>query len=56
MSDEELSYSPRYVQVWTILSVLLGLLLLGMFVFGNHLMHAGHSVWSLLRWLCRGII
>lgn len=56
MSDEPLPYSPRYIQAWTVLSIVVGLILLGMFLFGDHLLHAGHSAWSLLRWLCRGII
>ena len=56
MSDEQNDYSPGYIMAWSILSVGIFLVLLGMFVFGNPLLHAGHVVWSLLRWICRGII
>ena len=56
MSDAPLPYSPRYIQLWTALSLLVGLLLLAMFFLGDHLLHLGHIIWALLRWLCRGII
>jgi hypothetical protein len=56
MSDEPLPYNPRYIQAWSALAILLGLVLVGMFAFGDSIMHAGHAVWALLRWLCRGII
>jgi hypothetical protein len=56
MSDEAVPYSPRYIQVWTALSIFLGLVLIGMFFFGDHLMHLGHIIWALLRWICSSII
>jgi hypothetical protein len=56
MSDEPRPYSRLYIQAWTVLSILLGLFLLGMFVLGDSLLHLGHIIWALLRWLCRGII
>jgi hypothetical protein len=56
MSDEQLPYSPIYIKAWTILSVTLGLVLLGMFFLGDHLLSAGHSAWDLIRWLARPII
>jgi hypothetical protein len=56
MSDEVLPYNRRYIQFWTGLSIFLGLVLLGMFFFGDALLHAGHIVWALLRWLASPII
>jgi hypothetical protein len=56
MSDEPLPYSPRFIQLWSALSILIGLILFGMFIFGPVLMHAGASVWHLLRWLASPII
>jgi hypothetical protein len=56
MSDEPLPYNPRYIQFWTGLSILLGLVLFGMFAFGDSLLHAGHIVWALLRWIASPLI
>ena len=56
MSSEPRHYDPRYIHAWTVLSIILGLVLLSMFIFGDAYLYAGHVVWSLLRWLCRGII
>jgi len=56
MSDDSLPYNLRYIQAWTILSILVGLILLSMFLFGNTFLYTGHRVWDLLRWLCSGII
>lgn len=56
MSTEQPPYSRLYIQAWTLLSIILGLVLLGMFLFGNTLLNAGHVVWSLIRWLARPII
>lgn len=56
MSNEQTNYSPGYIQFWTILSIVLGLLLLVMFVCGDALLSFGHVVWILLRWLATPII
>ena len=56
MSAEPLPYDPLYIKAWTLLSVVVGLILLGMFFFGDPLLRAGHIVWSLLRWLNSPII
>ncbi len=56
MSDQALPYSPRYIQLWTVLSILLGIVLLSLFVFGDDFLSVGHVVWALLRWICSPII
>jgi hypothetical protein len=56
MNAETPAYSPLYVRAWTALSIILGLALLAMFIFGNTFLGAGQVVWSLLRWLCSPII
>jgi hypothetical protein len=56
MSAEQPPYDPLYIKAWTLLSIVVGLILLGMFFLGDTLLSAGHSVWSLLRWLNSPII
>jgi hypothetical protein len=56
MSHEPRPYSPLYIQAWTALSILAGLVLIGMFVFGPDLMHVGHITWDLLRWIASPFI
>jgi hypothetical protein len=56
MSNEPLPYSPRYIQFWTVLSIVLAVFLLSMFVFGPDYLYAGHIIWALLRWICSPII
>jgi hypothetical protein len=56
MSAEPPSYSALYVRAWTILSIAVSVVLLGMFVLGPHLLHAGQIVWALIRWLASPII
>jgi len=56
MSDEQLPYCPLYIKAWTILSVVVGCVLLGMFLLCNHLLYAGDVVWSLIRWIFSPII
>jgi hypothetical protein len=56
MSAEAPAYSPVYIKAWTVLSIVLGAVLLGMFLFGDTLLHVGGIVWSLLRWLASPII
>ena len=56
MSDENPPYSQVYIIAWTILSIVLGVVFLGMFFLCNHLLAAGHIVWDLLRYLASPII
>ena len=56
MSAPAPSYSPFYVKAWTMLSILLGLLFLALFIFGDDFLHAGAITWNLLRWLARPLI
>ena len=56
MSEAPRPYDKRYIQAWTLLSIVLGFVLLGMFFLGPYLMHAGHVIWALLRWIFRPII
>jgi hypothetical protein len=55
-SDPAPKFAPFFGQAWIILSILLGLVLFGMFVFGPELMKAGGIVWALIRWLFSPII
>jgi hypothetical protein len=56
MSDEQPPYNQLYITAWTLLSVVAAVVLLGMFVFGPHLLHAGHWIWDLIRYLFSPII
>jgi hypothetical protein len=56
MSAEAPAYSPVYIKAWTALSIVLGAGLLGMFLFGDTLLHIGGIVWSLIRWLASPFI
>ena len=55
-NDPAPKFAPLFGQAWVILSIVLGLVLLGMFVFGPALTHAGYVIWSLIRWLFSPII
>ena len=56
MSDAPKPYSSFYIQAWTVLSIVLSLILISMFLFGDTLLGVGQIVWSLLRWLGRPFI
>ena len=56
MSAEPPSYNQLYITAWTILSVVVAAIIFGAFVFGQPLLHAGHWIWDLLRYLARPII
>jgi hypothetical protein len=56
MSDHPLPYHPRYIQFWTVLSIILGIVLLSMFIFGDDYLNFGHVVWILIRWIFSPII
>jgi hypothetical protein len=55
-NDPAPKFVPFFGQAWTILSIVLGLVFLGMFIFGPTLMYVGKVTWSLLRWLFSSII
>ncbi|MCE0484374.1 MAG: hypothetical protein LV479_09075 [Methylacidiphilales bacterium] len=58
MSDDHSQppYDQRYIVAWTALSIIAGLVLLGMFFVGTDLLHGGKIVWSLIRWLASPLI
>lgn len=56
MNGEQPSYNQPYINAWTGLSVVMAIIFFGMFVFGAHLLNAGHIVWDLVRWLASPII
>jgi len=56
MSDEPKPYNQLYIQAWTILTAVVALLIFGALAFGRHLLHAGHWIWDLLRYLASPII
>jgi hypothetical protein len=49
-------FAAFFGKAWTLLSIVIGLILLGMFFFGPVLMNAGGIVWALLRWIFSPII
>jgi hypothetical protein len=54
--DPAPKFAPFFGKAWIVLSIIVGLLLLGMFCFGPGLMNVGKIVWTLLRWLFSPII
>jgi hypothetical protein len=56
MSAETPAYSPLYVKSWTALSIVLAVVFLATFIFGDTFLAIGHVVWSLLRWLASPFI
>jgi hypothetical protein len=56
MSAEPPSYNQLYIRAWTLLSVIVAVIFFGMFIFGQQLLHTGHWIWDLLRYLARPII
>jgi hypothetical protein len=56
MSAEPKPYNKLYIEAWTLLSLVVSAIFLGMFVFGQHLLNAGHWIWDLLRYLASPII
>jgi hypothetical protein len=56
MSTETPSYNPCYIKAWTLLSILLALIVLGMLILGDHFLLAGQSAWDLIRWLASPLI
>ena len=53
---EEPAYSQLAINAWTALCALVALAIFLMFVFGPHLLKAGHWVWDLIRYLFSPII
>ncbi len=56
MSAESPSYNPLVVKAWSLLAAIVSTLILGMFIFGPHLLRAGRAAWDLIRWLATPII
>ena len=56
MSAESLPYSPLAIKIWSTFSIIFGLFLLSMFVFGQHYLAAGQCVWDFIRRLAMPII
>jgi len=56
MSAQPPAYNPCYIKAWTLLSIVLALVILGMLIMGDHLLLAGKSVWDLIRWLASPLI
>jgi len=54
--DPAPKYAPFFGQMWIVLSIVLGLVLLGMFFFGPVLMDAGGALWALIRWIFSPLI
>lgn len=55
-NDSAPTFAPFFGKAWTVASIIGGLLLFGMFVFGPWLMHAGGVIWALIRWIFSPII
>lgn len=49
-------FAPFFGKAWTLLSIVVGLILLSMFVFGPVLMNAAGIAWALIRWIFSPII
>ena len=49
-------FAPFFGKAWTVLSIVIGLVLLGLFVFGPVLMNAAGIAWALIRWVFSPII
>jgi hypothetical protein len=56
MSAEPKPYNQLYIKAWTLLSLVVSAIFFGMFLFGSTLLHAGHWIWDLIRWLASPII
>ena len=53
---EHLPFSPLAIKIWSVISIVFGLFLLSMFVFGSCYLAAGHCVWDFIRRLFLPII
>ena len=56
MSAEPPPYSQLYIRAWTLLSLVVSAIFFGTFLFGQTLLHAGHWIWDLVRYLASPII
>lgn len=56
MSAEAKPYNELAIKAWTILSIGITAALTAMYAFGTQLLHLGHWVWDLLRYLASPII
>jgi len=56
MSAEPPPYNQLVIHAWTLLSLIVSAIFFGMFLFGQPLLHAGHWIWALIRYLASPII
>jgi hypothetical protein len=56
MSAEHSPCNSCYIKAWTLLSIVLSVIILGMLALGDHFLLAGKSAWDLIRWLASPII
>ena len=56
MSDEPNPYNQLLINAWTVLSALVAAAIFGALVFGQPLLHLGHWIWDLIRYLASPII
>lgn len=54
--EHERPYNQLIINAWTVLCALVAAAIFCMFVFGPHLLKAGHWVWDLIRYLFSPII
>jgi hypothetical protein len=54
--DPAPKFASFFGDAWIVLSLVVGLVLLGMFYFGPWLMHIGGVIWALIRWIFSPII
>jgi hypothetical protein len=54
--DPAPKFASFFGKAWSVLAIVLGFGLLGMFYFGPVLMHVGGVIWALIRWLFSPII
>jgi hypothetical protein len=54
--DDAPPYSQMYINVWTLLSLLVTVAIFLAFVFNQPITHFFHWVWDLLRWCARPVI
>ena len=56
MSEEHPPYNQLYITAWTLLSIVVSVIILGMLIFGAPLLETGRWIWDLIRYLASPII
>jgi len=56
MNAEPPPYNQLYVRAWTFLCLIVSAIFFGTLLFGQTLLHAGHWLWDLVRYLASPII